>query len=213
MDILPDRDRVMILIPCKDRVIDLGCVRGIGQCMDYFSYQYVFAGSADIALTRNLGCHHFVEDKPQFDWLMMIDSDIEFDLSDWLTLWQGDEDIVTAEYSKKQIGAPPARMGLGFTRVHRRVFEKIRDYTYPDGTELAPKFYLEGRCISSYFTAGPTRQSRWMGEDHSLFMRAGVIEASYRIETNTRLRHIGPFAYHYPQQIPDFAAATGQGAN
>lgn len=210
---LPNRERVMVLIPCKDRVIDLGCIRGLSQCLDLFSYQYVFGGSADIALTRNLGTHHFVEDKPQFDWLMMLDSDIEFDRDDWLKLWEGDEDIVTAEYSKKMIGQPPARLGLGFTRAHRTVFEKIRDHTYSDGTELAPKFYLEGRCISAYFTTGPTMQSRWMGEDHSFFMRASVIDATYRVETRTHLRHIGPFSYHYPQQIPDYAAETGQGAN
>ena len=143
----------------------------------------------------------------------MIDADIEFDLSDWMLLWEGDEDIVTAEYSKKVIGESAAKCGLGFTRVHRSVFEKMAALRNPDETETVPPYYLKGRMLRAYFTTGPNFESRWVGEDHSFFLRASMTDATVRFETRTRLRHIGPFAYHYPQQIPEYAVLTDQGAN
>jgi len=202
-------------IPSLDRRIDVGCIGGVVQCMHHLKrWPYHYCGNSDIALARNVIANRFMEKETDFDWFMMIDSDIEFDLSDFELLWEGDEPIVTAEYSKKVIGQPPASFGLGFTRVHRDVFQKMKDAQTSDGQEAVPRFYYDGAVHCAYFTSGPSPEARWIGEDRSLFMRIAMLtNCTYRLEKRTRLRHIGWFAYHYPDQIPDFAAETGQGAN
>ncbi len=195
-----------------DFKLDVELVGGLWQCAGLFDHPLFWGGMSDIALARNIIMHKFVE-RTSFEWLMMIDSDIGFDLSDWELLWEGDEDIVTAEYSKKIIGERPAQFGLGFTRIHRSVLEKIKDLTNDDGSEKVPRFYHEGEIAVAYHTSGPNPESRWIGEDRALFFWASLTDANYRLETRTRLRHIGRFAYQYPQQIPDYTDLTHEGAN
>jgi hypothetical protein len=210
---IPPRDKVLVCIPTLDRRIDVGLLGGLLQCLHLFHHPYIWGGMSDIALARNHIAHKFVEHDTEFDWMMCIDSDIEFDISDWELLWEGDEDIVTAVYSKKVIGEPPAQFGLGFTRIHRSVFEKMKELKNPDGTEMVPRFYDKGQIHLGYYTTGPNSDARWVGEDKSFFFRASLTDATYRLETRTRLRHIGYFAYHYPEQIPDYPMLTGDGAN
>jgi hypothetical protein len=208
-----DPNKVLVCIPSIDRRLDVGLIGGLMQCQHLFHHPYFYVGMSDIALARNHIAHKFVEHEPNFDWLMQIDSDIEFDLSDWEKLWEGDEDIATAEYSKKVIGEPPAQFGLGFTRVHRSVFEKLKALENEDGTELVPRFYHKSEIMTGYYTAGPNTEARWVGEDKSFFFRASLTNATYRIEKRTHLRHIGQFAFHYPQQIPNYENEPDQGAN
>ena len=211
---LPDPSRILVAIPSLDRRIDMGTINGLFQCAHLFAGPpHLYGGNSDIALTRNEIAHRFVEERTDCDWFMEIDSDIEFTLSDWLILWEGNEDIVTSAYAKKKIGEPPSQLGLGFTRVHRSVFERMRDLRNDDGTETVPVFYHKGKVMRAYYTTGPSPDSRWVGEDNSFYFRAGLIDASYRIETRTRLNHIGPFPYGYPQQIPEYSVMTEQGAN
>jgi len=199
---MPTRNEIVVSIPSIDRRVDVGCIGGLLQTCHLYHHTDFFCGNSDIALARNEIAHRFVE-YSDFPWLVMIDSDIEFNPSDWELLWEGDEDIVTCAYSKKIIGEKPAEYGLGFTRVHRSVFERLRDLRMEDGKEALPRFYLKGDVMCAYFTSGPSHDSRWVGEDKSFFIRASLLNGcTCRVERRTTLRHIGAFPFHYPEQIP-----------
>lgn len=210
---IPIREKVLVCIPTMDRRIDCGTMLGFVQCLDYWHHiPYIWGGMSDIALARNHIANKFLNHYKEFDWMMMLDSDIEFQRSDVELLWEGDEDIVTAEYSKKKLGEAPAQFGLGFTRIHRSVFERIADLQMDDGSEMVPRFYHLGEMFVAYHTSGPNADARWIGEDKSLFAWASRTTATYRLETRTRLQHIGSFAYNYPIQIPEYEDKN-QGAN
>lgn len=160
--------------------------------------------------------------------------------------------LVVAEYPYKNDLLEPVRLGHGFVRIHRSVFETLQKLThdagptvevqrhlldalYKDGDVWDPKTLCDkvmelsrtrddkagsgrlwqtshkGRMYYDYYPSGPiisqfVPTAEWKGEDHGFFtlcMLAGIIP---RIETRTRLTHIGRKAYQY--QGPD--AGGGQ---
>jgi hypothetical protein len=206
-------NNTLVAIPSIDSRMEMEQVVGLLTCLDYFALPpYFYGGNSDIALTRNTMMNRFMQSP--FEWMMLIDSDICFSREDWEFLWEGDEDIVTASYSKKVIGQPPVNFGLGFTRVHRSVFQKLNDLQSEDGSsELIPRFYHNGQVMVAYCTSAPSADARWVGEDRQFFLNASMVTAKFRNEQRTKLKHIGRFAYHYPDQIPTLESETGQGAN
>lgn len=198
------REKVLVAIPSYDYRIDLACITGLFQCLPHYHRPLFFAGNSNVAMARNNVAHMFVEKLTSYDWLMMIDSDTGFTLEDWNLLWEGEEQIVVAEYAKKIIGKSPVKFGLGFTRVHRQVFEKMKALMREDGTERIGRFYNEGEMKVDYFPTGAIESGQWIGEDQGFFMQAAYTDSSVRIETRTRLQHIGRFAYGYPDQIEGF---------
>lgn len=210
---IPHRDKVLVTMPTYDRRIDVGCMAGLVNCLEYYHTPFFMVGMSNISLARNEIAHMFL--KSPFEWMMMVDSDIVFSKEDWLLLWEGDEDIVCAEYSKKIIGEGAARFGLGFTRVHRSVFEKIEALTKEDGSESAQRFYHKGAMMVNYFPNGANSESRWISEDHGFFMLASLCEGvKPRVETRTKLKHVGTLEYHYPDQLPGFKfIETEEGSN
>lgn len=106
--------------------------------------------------------------------------------------------------------------------VERALFERVKQYI--DGTDTAPDFELirrlvdsaddkagqprlwqtswKGRMYYDYFPSGPILSqfvptAEWKGEDHGFFtltMLAGIVP---RIETRTRLIHMGRKGYPY----------------
>jgi hypothetical protein len=211
---IPPREKVLVCVPSIDRRIDMEWFLGYLQCIDLcYAPPYMWGGMSDIALARNHIANKFMNEYTEFDWMMQIDSDIGFTRTDWELLWEGDEEIVTAEYSKKVIGEPPAQFGLGFTRVHRSVFERMANFVDENGVELAPVYYNKGQLYHAYYTSGPNADSRWVGEDKSFFARAAVITNNYRLETRTRLRHFGSFPFEYPEQIPGLVINKDEGSN
>jgi hypothetical protein len=206
-------NNTLLAIPSLDSRMEMEQVLGILHCADLFAFPpYFFGGNSDIALTRNTMMNRFLQ--TSYEWMMLVDSDIAFTRQDWELLWEGDEDIVTASYSKKKIGAAPINFGLGFTRVHRSVFQKMNDLQQENGeSELIPRFYHDGQVMVAYCTSAPNAESRWVGEDRCFFLNASMVTQKFRNEQRTRLKHIGRFAYHYPDQIPSLESETGQGAN
>lgn len=199
---IPSRETVLICTPTFDRRIDIGYMTGLFQVLDYFDRPKMLAQNSDIGDARNFLAHDFVENCPQYDWLVWIDSDIIFTREDWELLFEGDEDIVCAQYSRKILGLPPVSFGLGFTRVHRSVYEKIKDLMREDGTENAQRYYSDGAMRVNYHPTGATGDHRYVREDRGFFLLATMTDAKCREETRTRLRHVGSFEYHYPDQIP-----------
>jgi hypothetical protein len=156
--------------------------------------------------------------------------------------------LVCAEYSLKNDTLEPAKLGMGFVRIHRSVFRTLEALKHDGGPtievsrelfetlnkvanpleSLAPvrsvnielvreliksaddkagqprlwQTQWKGRMYYDYFPSGPIQSqfvptAEWKGEDHGFFtlcMLAGIVP---RIETRTRLLHIGRKAYPY----------------
>jgi hypothetical protein len=200
-----DPRTVLIACPAHDRRCDCSTINSMLNVLPHIARNPFFlTGSSDICLARNMIAHKFVQHSP-YNWIVWVDSDIIFSPSDWMKLWEGPEDIVTAPYAKKVLGEMPTLYGLGFTRVHRSAYELIRDFVRPDGTELADRFYMESELIVNYHPVGVTGDSRYHGEDRGFFLLAALADIPHRLETRTHLRHVGPFEYGYPDQIADTA--------
>jgi hypothetical protein len=158
---------------------------------------------SDISLARNEIVHVFLQTGMQ--WLMWVDSDIVFQVDDWNLLWEGDEDIVTAEYARKIPGLKPAAYGLGFTRVHRSVFVAIEDLHNEDTvTETAQRYYMGGAMKVNFHPCGASGDNRWLGEDRGFFTLAAMAGCTHRLETRTRLKHVGHIEFGYPNQMEVF---------
>lgn len=196
------REKILVALPVHSHLIDVGCVGGLLGCAPYYAQPMIYAGNSNIALARNIIAHTFVEKATIFDWLMWIDADTRFTPTDWELLWEGDEEVVTAEYSRKVLGLPPVQFGLGFTRIHRDVFERIKKLIHEDGAERVNRFYHDGEMLVDYHPNGAMQSGKWIGEDQGFFMWAGLAEATLRVETRTRLGHAGTFVYGYPDQVP-----------
>lgn len=113
--------------------------------------------------------------------------------------------IVTAEYSYKDDSLRPCRYGLGFTRIHRSVFEKLRELKHDDGSPRLWSTMYAGRLMTDFFPAGPfisqvVPNGEWKGEDIGFFTLCGLAGIVPRVETRTRLWHVGTKAYPYMGQ-------------
>lgn len=110
--------------------------------------------------------------------------------------------IVCAEYSYKDDALTPCSGGLGFTRIHRSVFEAIRDLKHEDGTPRTWQFQSGGQLCCDFFPCGAlfsqiVPSAQWTGEDHGFFALAGLAGFRPRIEKRTQLFHVGRKAYPY----------------
>lgn len=196
-----DPSSILIAIPAYDGRIDFRLMSGISECLGQFAKVYMAVGVSSPSLARNEIAHHFMENT-EFEWLMCIDSDTAFHRTDWDLLWEGDEEVVIAEYARKLLGEKPVQFGCGFCRIHRSVFERIKELKNDDGQDRVPRFYLKGRMMVDYYPDGALTMGRWIGEDQGFFMWAGEVKSSLRMETRTHLGHVGYFVYGYPEQIP-----------
>lgn len=208
------REKVLICIPTYDFKLESQLVLGLLSCTPYFSTMPMFyGGNSYVQLARNALAHHFVEKRPECDWLMWIDADTSFTRNDWEIVWENENDlIVCAEYSKKLLGAPPVQGGMGFTRVHRSVYEKIKALQMDDGQDRVPRFTFDGELMVDYHACGVMANSQWIGEDRGFFMWAHTCKIPIRWETRTRLGHVGRLVYGYPDQIPGFKFLEDEGA-
>jgi len=198
------REQILVAIPAGDSKIDCGCVMGLMMCLEYYHRPLFYGGCSNIQFARNSIAHRFMEEST-YDWLMMIDSDIQFTRDDWMTLWEGDEKIVIGDYSKKKLGEASAKHGLGFTRVHRSVFEKIKDLKTDTGEDMARRYYHKGTLMVDYFPQGAIGAGEWIGEDQGFLMWCANVENAVRWETRTKLTHVGRFEYCYPVQLPGWS--------
>jgi hypothetical protein len=200
----PPRDKVMVAVPGYDFKADFATINGLLQCLPFYVAPLLFGGCSCVALARNEIAHIFVEKFPLVDWLVMIDADTGFGIQDWFYLMEGEEELVIASYAKKLLGEAPVEFGLGFAKVHRRVFEKMKALKCDDGSERLNRFYHKGEMMVDYFPNGALESGRWIGEDQGFFMWAGLAQVTPRLEKRTRLMHYGRFGYGYPEQVPGF---------
>lgn len=110
--------------------------------------------------------------------------------------------LVSAEYSYKTDELRPCRLGFGFVRIHRSVFEAIRELKHEDGSPRTWQFNAQGQTYTDFFPQGAlfsqlVPSASWTGEDHGFFALARIAGFVPRIEKRTQLFHIGRKAYPY----------------
>lgn len=104
--------------------------------------------------------------------------------------------IVTAEYARKSEGAPPARLGLGFARIHRSVFAALDALNLESGEARIDAFMYEGQHVADYFLSGCS-EHRWLGEDTGFFSLCRLAGIHPRVEQRCKLEHVGKKSWPY----------------
>jgi hypothetical protein len=214
--------KVLICIPSYDSKVELGLAGGLSACASahLFGNMLFMGGCSDVALARNLLAGNFLQSDMQ--WLVFIDADIIFSESDFRVLMDypqssqvapqegdyynpqdtaltadGHAMIVSAEYSKKQDDLEPAQLGLGFTRIHRSVFERLQELKHENGEAIVQQFVNKGVLSHDYFIRGAIETLQWRGEDHGFFLLCKMAGIRPRIENRTKLQHVGRRLYPY----------------
>lgn len=201
--------QILLAIPCMDGRLETLTVFGLIQVMAATGgavRPFFLTGNSNIADARNQIAHHFKVHAKECEELIMVDSDIGFDLEAFTYLMEGTDPIVIAPYARKSIGEAPVDMGAGFCRIHRSVFESLDAWTIeegPDaGREALNRYYSKSGIVTDYFYTGATRDSRWFGEDTGFWHWCAMRGFKARLEKRCRLVHIGKFYYCYPDQTP-----------
>jgi hypothetical protein len=104
--------------------------------------------------------------------------------------------IVCAEYARKSEGAPPARLGLGFARIHRSVFAALDTLNLESGEARIDAFMYEGNHIADYFISGCS-EHRWLTEDTGFFSLCRMAGIHPRVEQRCKLEHVGKKSWPY----------------
>lgn len=204
-----DPKTVLILVPTIDGRVESGFSGGLASCAGsgMFGGIEFMEGCSEISLARNLLVHKFLQS--EFEWCVFIDSDIRFGAEDFRLLMdypQSREDhnpdapmyeVVCAEYSRKVDTLDPARFGLGFTRIHRTAFLKLKAADDDEGTPRVGEFIHQGNLISHFFPSGPGFDNIWYGEDGGFFFLCHLVGVTIRIEQRTKLVHMGRRAFPY----------------
>lgn len=193
---------ICLAIPCKTSLVDVLCMCGVcnvigtGRLANQPMIQH---GGSNIGSVRALIAHEFLT-RTACEWLVMVDDDIGFRLTDWDLLFedQGGELAVCAEYLQKIDGQQtPARFGLGFARVHRRVFELMQDLTTTDGQPWVRQGIFAGKLLWDFFPQGVNAAGEYRQEDHGFWELVRATGVPVRYETRTKLAHSGRSTWHY----------------
>lgn len=185
-------------------------------------------GCSNVALARNMCAHHFLRSNLEWlvfidadigftpdDFAILMEyprkagppiPPINQELHDAATLitikafatWKTPA-IVTAEYARKSEGAPPARLGLGFARIHRSVFAALNALNLESGEARVDSFQYEGQQVFDYFLCGCS-EHRWLGEDTGFFSLCRLADIHPRVEQRCQLVHVGKKEWPYSAQ-------------
>lgn len=210
-----DPTKVLVATPALDAKVECGYAGGLAaSAMGHlFGNMTFLALVSHVALARNIIAHQFLASP--FDWLVCIDSDIGFSPDDFRKLMDyppyhetvnpegttlnehGEALIVCAEYSKKQDTFEGVRFGLGFTRIHRSVFERLAKTVDGSGRGVVDQFQNRGQLMDDYFPSGAIEAGMWRGEDTGFFLLCRIAGIVPRVEQRTRLIHVGRKEYPY----------------
>jgi hypothetical protein len=199
---------ICLAIPCKTGLIDVMCMRGVcnvigtGRLGNQPLFEY---GGSNVGAVRNRIADVFLN-KTECNWLVMLDDDIGFTHEDWDLLFEdeGGELAVCAEYLQKIDGARiPAVFGLGFARVHRRVFELLTELTTSDGTPWVRQGIYAGTLLWDFFPQGVNAAGEYRQEDHGFWSLVHTAAVSIRMERRTRLQHSGRSTWRYDAATVD----------
>lgn len=191
---------VAICMPIADFKPDWACVTGILTCFPFFARPITYCGCSLVPEARNLLAHKFLHKyEKSLEWSLWIDSDIGFTPQDWCYMFDTNEPLVIAPYSKKNFDGTSIETGFGFVKVHRKVFDAVAALTAVDGkTELVPRFqHLQhpGERHVDYFTSGAMPNEKWVGEDAGFLAWANMAGFPARLEERCDLTHYGRHGY------------------
>ncbi len=166
---------------------------------------------------RNRAAAYFLRDTER-DFILFIDTDIIFDKHHIDLLMESDEPILAGIYCKKSKGIDPclntlpghqetqcggyqeiARAGTGFLRVHRSVFEKMKDVG-PDNTNWSQHYVNHGADEWDFFPVGVVNKE-YLSEDWYFCDRARALGFKVMLDTRIQLRHEGTAIYPIEETI------------
>lgn len=199
----------IIMSPVMDAKPDVLYVNGLlATIMTGRAQAHMFQTcDSNIAHARNTIANLFRLKLTGFDRLVMIDADIGWSLQDWDYLMEGSEPVVIAEYARKvsyEPGKCPAvSFGAGFCRIDRTVFETLDAWLKEDGSERIPTYFEDGQLYRDYFYTGAAGDGRYLPEDRGFWSYLRLAEIPLRVETRTRLNHVGRAVFPYtPSDLP-----------
>ena len=209
---------VLLCIPTYDGMLHVPCVGGLTACASahLFADQTYVIGVPH-SLARNSLAHTFLKSSKKHEWLVFIDADIGFSERDFRMLMNyppydladypnaegttvtddGYALIVNAEYAKKKPTYEACRFGLGFTRIHRSVFERLDALSHEHGAPIIEQYMDRGRLTSHYFIQGVIDAGNWRSEDTGFFLLCRMAGIVPRIEMSTQLYHYGRGCWTY----------------
>jgi hypothetical protein len=208
---------ICLAIPCKTGLVDVMCMRGVcnvigtGRLANQPLFKY---GGSNVGAVRNSIADVFLN-KTECNWLVMLDDDIGFSIEDWDLLFedQAGELAVCAEYLQKLDGAQtPAVFGLGFARVHRRVFELLTALTTSEGVAWVNQGIYAGSLLWDFFPQGVNAAGEYRQEDHGFWSLVHTAQVSIRMERRTHLKHSGRSTWIYDAATVDVPPADLAGA-
>lgn len=165
-------------------------------------------GDSHPGRARNRAAAEFL--KTPCDYMLFIDADIIFDQEDIDTLAASDEPILCGVYPKKQPGlalcsvafngginvaenygkaVPVKRSGTGFMRIHRSVFERMK--------EVAPKYTNHGEEQWDFFRSG-VLDDEWLSEDWYFCDVARSLGYNVMLHLGIQTHHEGTAVYPLP---------------
>lgn len=184
---LPQPANTIACVASHDHKIYTKCALSLFSCGNLLSGILECSGRGDINFVRNYLVWQFL--RTPFEWLVMIDTDIEFTREAMECLLSGADAAVNGAYMKKDGSGDMVTAGCGFTRVHRKVFEVLRDERF------APPFNHHLGTMHDYFMTGATDQGGWISEDVGFWLLAKDIGIVPRLEMDLNLRHWGTTAF------------------
>ena len=172
------------------------------------------SGDPWICRGRSVLAQVVIDDPSKFEWMFWVDQDIVFHPAQAVELVakavQHDCDILCGMYVKKEIGGglamgvsqPPGTESIeigtrgldpipcylphmGFTAIHRRVFE---------GTD-APTFTSDGFKAKGWYLHLIDDDGRFCGEDHSFWIRAKAAGFKCWADPSCLVGHHGAYTY------------------
>ena len=160
---------------------------------------------------------NFFINNTEYDYLFFLDADIGFQPEDVLKLLSHQKEIVSGAYPMKtlplkwnfSLSQPTKRqknliaidkIGIGFTIIHRSVFEKIKSfygeelkYT-PDFNSNVPPTTKELNNSYHYFCEMKFND-RFLPEDLSFFARAKECGVQAWMDSSINLKHVGSYIF------------------
>ena len=160
---------------------------------------------------------NFFLNNTEYEYLFFLDSDIGFDSNDVLKLLSHKKDIVSGAYPMKSIPlewnfslsgngkrendlVAIDRIGIGFTLIHRKVFESIIE-KYGEELKFIPRqskteIITEKELNNSYhFFSELKYQNTYLPEDLSFFERAKTCGVQPWMDVSINLSHVGSYLF------------------
>ncbi len=171
---------------------------------------------------RNRAAAHFLRETTR-DYLFFIDSDIIFEKEHIDMMMESDEPVLAGIYCKKSKGIEPcintlpgtpdtpcggyqeiARAGTGYLRIHRSVFEKMKDVG-ADNPNWAKYYRNHGVDEWEFFPVGVVNEE-YLSEDWYFCDRARALGFKVMLDTRVQLRHEGSAIFPLDEVVEKLAA-------